>query len=138
MTHNFYALKGVIARVLLKAVTVPARPYYVNYDIKTVLRRDCGTRTETVIYKYHVGPYPKIIARFLLEHWVSLQVLSNEVYPEQLVAKTLCLKPKKGSIEGPAPTKAEIEHLLMSTLVEPLEVYRELLALPEVTQYEVR
>src|SRR4028119_2388211 len=95
MTDRFDALKEVANRVLLKAMTVPARPYYVNYDIKTILPRDYGTRTEVVIYKYHVGPYPKIVARFLLEHWVGLQVLTDTYYPEQLVAKTLCLKPKK-------------------------------------------
>jgi hypothetical protein len=130
MTHRFYALKEVVARVLLKAVTVPARSYYINYDVRTVIRRD-----KSYLYKYHVGPYSKLLAQFLLEHWVPTQLHRGaDDYKEYIAAKTLCLKPKKGSIEGPAPTKAEIEYLLMGTLVEPLEVYRELLALGETQQ----
>lgn len=134
MTHRFDALTEVVKRVLLKAVTIPSRSYYVNYDVRTVIRRD-----KSYLYKYHVGPYPKLLAQFLLEHWVPTQVHSGEdSYREYIASKTLCLKPKKGSIEGPAPTKADMEHLLMGTLVGPLEVYRELLALPEETDNEVR
>jgi hypothetical protein len=133
MTHRFNALREVVGRVLLEAVTVPARPYYVNYDVRVVIGRD-----KSYLYKYHVGPYPKLLAEFLLEHWVPTQLhRGKDYYKEYIASKTLCLKPKKGSIEGPAPTKAEIEHLLMSTLVEPLEVYRELLTLRE-TENEVR
>lgn len=134
MTHIFNALREVVGRVLLKAVTVPSRPYYINYDVRTVIGRDKST-----LYKYHVGPYPKLLAEFLLVHWVPTQLhRGRHYYKEYVAAKTLCLKPKKGSIEGPAPTKAEMEYLLMGTLVEPLEVYRELLALPKETEDEVQ
>ena len=133
MTHRFHALKEVVSRVLLKAVSVHTRPYYINYDVRVVIARD-----KSYLYKYHVGPYPKLLAEFLLQHWVPTQLhRGRDYYKEYIASKTLCLKPKKGSIEGPTPTKVEIEHLLMGTLVQPLEVYRELLALGE-TQNEVR
>lgn len=134
MTQRFDALKEVVKRILLQSVTVPARPYYVNYDVRTVIRRD-----KSYLYKYHVGPYPKLLAEFVLEHWVPTQLHRGEdFYREYIAAKTLCLKPKKGSVEGPAPTKSEIERLLMNSLVEPLEVYRELLALPEEKDNELQ
>ncbi len=51
----------VVDRVLQLAVSLPTRPYYVNYDLKTH-NHIPGKGSAWTISKYHIGPYHKLLA----------------------------------------------------------------------------
>jgi hypothetical protein len=124
----------VVDRVLQFAVSVPTRDYYVNYDLKTH-NFIPGKGSTWTISKYHIGPYHKVLAEFLMNHWVRTQ--ADTTKPANwgmgytlIHTASISLKPKRDSIMGPAPTKEHMQALLLSALVGPLEVYREIQHLP--------
>jgi hypothetical protein len=124
----------VVDRMLQLAVSLPTRAYYVNYDLK-VHNYTPSKGSAWTISKYHIGPYNKLLAEFLMNHWVRTQ--ADTTRPANwgmayTVIHTIriSLKPKSSSTIGPVPTKEQIQTLLLSTLVEPLEVYREIQHLP--------
>ncbi len=70
-----------------------------------------------------------------MAHWVRTQADTTKpanwgMAYTLIHTVSISLKPKSGSTEGPAPTKEQIQTLLLAALVEPLEVYREIQQLP--------
>jgi hypothetical protein len=126
-------LNKLIHGVLIESVPIPTRPYYVNYDVTVFNYTNNGCAY--VKSSYYIGPYPKLLAEFLLEHWAyilntgihSTALCPYNNYNSKLLGATIALKPKKGTVMGVAPTKEQIKALLLPAIVRQLEVYRELL-----------
>ena len=133
MNQSYNDLIELIHGVLIQSVPIPTRPYYVNYDVTV-----CNYTLNGAAYvksSYYIGPYPKLMAEFLLEHWVgtlntglySLTFSASHSYNTKLLGATIAMKPKYSTVLGVAPTKEQIKALLLPAIVRQLEVYRELL-----------
>jgi hypothetical protein len=133
MNQSYNDLNELIHGVLIKSVPIPTKPYYVNYDVCVCNYTNNGGAY--VRSSYYIGPYPKLLAEFLLQHWVgtlntglySPTFSASHSHNTKLLGATIALKPKRGALIGDTPTKEEIKALLLPTIVRQLEVYRELL-----------
>lgn len=118
----------VIDGVFDNSVAIPTRPYYVNYDMK-VSNYIAGKGSYSTTTRYHIGPYPKLVAEFLLEHWVPTHNTPygpHRDYHCVVRAESIALKPKRDTVIGTPPSREQMEVLLLSVLVKPLEIYRAL------------
>ena len=116
--------------VLLHSMAIPSKQYYVNYEqitYKLIAPRWMDTQTT-----YHIGPYPKVVAEFILEHWLHRLEYVDSTQFYVVKRQKLALKPREDSIEGPTPTPEQLQLLVVDAMLKPLEVYRYVTNLQEV------